>query len=46
MIKNANSGMYMEVKGGTAADGTNVQQWGAETSASHNTWRVLSAGDG
>lgn len=46
MIKNVNSGMYMEVEGGTAANGTNVQQWGADSSASHNTWRVLSAGDG
>lgn len=46
MIKNANSGLYMEVSGGTAADGANVQQWGADSSASHNTWRALSAGDG
>lgn len=46
MIQNVNSGLYMEVEGGTQAVGTNVQQWGADGSASHNTWRVLSAGDG
>ncbi len=32
--------------GGKAADGTNVQQWGANEPAAHNTWRVLSDGDG
>lgn len=46
MIQNVNSGLYMEVQGGTQAVATNVQQWGADGSASHNTWRVLSAGDG
>ena len=46
MIKNANSGLYMEVEGGVAANNTNVQQWGASGSASHNTWRLFSAGDG
>lgn len=46
MFKNVNSGLYMEVDSAKAADGTNVQQWGADVSASHNTWRVLSAGDG
>ncbi len=46
MIKNANSGLYMEVAGGAAANSTNVQQWGANGSATHNTWRLFSAGDG
>ena len=46
MIKNINSGLYMEVDSAKAENGTNVQQWGADTSASHNTWRVLSADDG
>ena len=46
-IKNVNSGLYMEVDGAKQADGTNVQQWGmGDAPASHNTWRVLSAGDG
>lgn len=44
MIKNVNSGLYMEVEGGTKADGTNVQQWGANSSASHNTWSIASSG--
>ena len=45
-IQNVNSGMYMEVTGGTAANGTNVQQWGAYEAASHNTWKVKYAGNG
>lgn len=46
MIKNVNSGLYMEVQDGKAANGANVQQWGAEASTAHNTWRFFSAGDG
>jgi len=46
MIQNVNSGLYMEVEGGTQANGTNVQQWGADDYDNHNTWRVLSADDG
>ncbi len=46
MLKNVNSGLYMDVEGATAADGTNVQQWGASGSASYNTWKVVDAGDG
>lgn len=46
MIQNENSGLYMEVKDANAENAANVQQWGAESSAAHNTWRVLSAGNG
>lgn len=46
MIQNENSGLYMEVKDASAENTANVQQWGAESSAAHNTWRVLSAGNG
>lgn len=46
MIQNENSGLYMEVKDANAENTANVQQWGAESSAAHNTWRVLSAGNG
>lgn len=46
MIQNVGSGLYLEVEGAAAANGTRVQQWGANEPASHNTWRVLSAGDG
>ena len=41
MIKNVNSGLYLDVEGGTAANGTNVQQWGASGSASYNTWKIV-----
>ena len=46
MIQNENSGLYMKVKDANAENTANVQQWGAESSAAHNTWRVLSAGNG
>ena len=46
MIQNENSGLYMEGKDANAENTANVQQWGAESSAAHNTWRVLSAGNG
>ena len=45
MIQNENSGLYMEGKDANAENTANVQQWGAESSAAHNTWRVLSAGN-
>lgn len=46
MIKNANSGQYLDVEGAAANDGTNVQQWGATEPGVQNTWRFFSAGDG
>jgi hypothetical protein len=46
MLKNQSSGLYMDVEGGTAASGTNVQQWGASSSGSQNTWKFVSGGDG
>lgn len=46
MFRNVNSGLYMDVEGGTAAAGTNVQQWGADGASSNNTWKVRTAGDG
>lgn len=46
MFKNANSNLYLEVTGGTASNGTNVQQWGAYGAASHNSWKLVSADDG
>jgi pectin lyase len=45
-LKNVNSGLYMEVEGGTQANGTNVQQWGMASPSYYNTWTVKSAGDG
>ena len=46
MLKNVNSGLYLEVANGSAEAGANVQQWGADSAAAHNTWRAISAGDG
>jgi lysophospholipase L1-like esterase len=46
MFKNVNSGLYMEVAGGTAAAGTNVQQWGANGAAAYNTWQLKASSDG
>lgn len=46
MIKNAETGLYMEVEGGTKEAGTNVQQWGADDSSSHNSWTLGNAGNG
>lgn len=40
MFKNVNSGKYLEIEGGVQANGTNVQQWGANGPASHNVWHV------
>jgi len=46
MIRNANSGLYLEVEGGTSANGTNVQQWGANGASAHNTWKLAEDGNG
>ena len=46
MIKNVNSGLYLDVAGGAAENGTNIQQWGASEAAVQNTWRFVPAGDG
>ena len=45
-IKNVKSGLYLEVKDGKAENASNVQQWGSESPANHNTWRAISAGNG
>lgn len=46
MFKNVGSGLYMEVEGAKAESGANVQQWGADGEAVHNTWKLRDAGDG
>ena len=43
MFKNVNSGLYMEVGGADASEGANVQQWGANEPAAHNTWTFTQA---
>ena len=46
MIKNVNSGLYIDIEGGKAANGTNAQQWGAAEAGIQNTFRLFEAGDG
>lgn len=46
MLKNVNSGLYMDVSGGYAANGANVLQYTASSAKSNNTWKFVSAGDG
>ncbi|MBR6581149.1 MAG: RICIN domain-containing protein [Ruminococcus sp.] len=45
-FKNVNSGLYMEVADAKAESGANVQQWGKDSNAAYNVWRLDSAGDG
>ena len=45
-IKNADSGLYMQVAGAKAENGANVQQWGSDGTAVHDIWKMYSAGDG
>lgn len=45
-IKNVNSGLYMQVAGGKAENGANVQQWGTGGTSVHDVWKLYSAGDG
>lgn len=44
-IKNANSGLYLEVAGASAENGANADQWGSDGSEIHNIWKLFSAGD-
>lgn len=46
MFQNVGSGMYMEVQDAAAQNNANVQQWGADGEAAHNTWKLIDAGDG
>ncbi|MBQ9957280.1 MAG: RICIN domain-containing protein, partial [Ruminococcus sp.] len=46
MLKNANSGMYMEVAEENASNSANVQQWTSDSAQKHNTWKAVSAGNG
>lgn len=46
MIKNVNSNIYMDVAGGKAAPGTNIQQWGENGPASYNTFKLVKGSDG
>jgi len=45
-IKNANSNLYLQVEGGKAENGTNVQQWGTQDGTAHDIWKMFDAGSG
>ncbi len=46
MIKNVNSGMYMDVAGAKAVNGTNVLQYSASAAKVNNTWKFVPDGNG
>ncbi len=46
MLKNVNSGMYMEVAEENASNSANVQQWTSDSAQKHNSWKAVSAGNG
>ncbi len=43
-FQNVGSGQYLEVDSGKAENGANVQQWGADAFANHNSWKLIAAG--
>lgn len=45
-LKNVNSGLYMQVEGAKAENGTNVQQWGTGDGVTHDIWKLIDQGDG
>ena len=44
-IRNIQSGLYLDVTDGKAANGVNVQQWASDRPADYNTWRLKSQGN-
>lgn len=46
MLKNVNSGLYMDVSGAKAVNGTNVLQYTASKAKVNNTWKFVSDGNG
>ncbi len=45
-LKNVNSGLYMQVEGAAAENGTNVQQWGTADGVTHDLWKLFDEGEG
>ncbi len=39
-IRNVNSGLYLDVENGIAANDTNIQQWGGIEAGAYNSWRI------
>lgn len=46
MIRNVNSGLYLDVNNGVAANDTNIQQWGASMAGNYNSWRIVKDSQG
>lgn len=46
LIRNMNSGIYLDVKDGVAANGTNVQQWATDYGQAYNVWEIVPASGG
>lgn len=47
MVRNVNSGLYLDVANGTAANDANIQQWGASSEpGSYNSWRIVKDANG
>lgn len=46
MLKNVNSGKYLDVTGAKAVNGTNVIQYTASTAKNNNTWKFVPDGEG
>ena len=45
-IKNVNSGLYMQIEGGAAENGANVQQWGTNGTSVHDIWKFYNSEGG
>lgn len=46
LIRNVNSGIYLNVAGGSKENGTNVQQWGTDDGYPYCLWKLEAAEDG
>ena len=45
-FRNVNSQLYMQIAGGKAENGANIQQWGTSGDTVHDIWRLIDAGGG
>ncbi|SET30856.1 RICIN domain-containing protein [[Clostridium] polysaccharolyticum] len=45
-IQNVNSGLYLNVENGLGANNTNIQQWGSNSPADYDTFRLVSCNNG
>ena len=45
-LRNINSGLYMQVEGGAAENGTKLQQWATLDGTTHDLWKIKKADKG